>query len=101
MADKETLQIKNWITREYDDPEYEAQIQSLKERIQILEDRRRVLYIFIGIFSAALFVTFLIIILQSFNITKLDTSTINILATATIGQIAGLLYIAYKWLYAQ
>lgn len=97
------LQEKNFIQREYEDPEYDKHIQDLNERIQILESQRRVLNTFIWIFAGALLFTLSIITLQGFSIGgfNLDTTTINLLAGATIAEIAGLLGTAFAWLYAK
>lgn len=93
----------NYILREYEDPGYEAMMVGLNERIAILKSRQRVLKTFTWIFAGALFFTLLIIILQGFSVGgfSLDTTTINLLAGATVAEIGGLLGTAFAWLYAQ
>ena len=99
-AGKENLPPKPYFHREMDldirKRELELEIKKMK-----IEYRSYMMVFLVGIFAFLVVFTGSIIILHGFSIggLNLDTTTVNILATATIAEVAGLLTIALKWLF--
>ncbi len=109
---KELLSPKPWFIqeREIDLEKQEAELTRLKLENKGLEqeldeERRKagrrtlVLYVLLAIFAILIPITLAILIADGAYLIDMDTSTLNILAAALIGEIAGLLTIALVWLY--
>jgi len=104
----ETLKPKNWIQREYEDPDYEKKILDIQRQIEELrelhvkiQDRTVLLRTLTIIFGAGLGFSLACVILYGFKLGgfDLEVSTINILVAATLGEVAGLLGIVYGALF--
>lgn len=98
---KETISPPNYIIRELelDDRRQEAEVAqkelAIKQAQRQIELQARLTYFLTAAFSSALLLTIAVILLQGFAVGgfHLDQNTVNLLAAATIGEIAGLLTI--------
>ena len=98
LVEKES---KDWIRREYEDPDYDSKLADTEAKLRKLQNQERVLKIFTVAFIVLIVFTLAIIALQGFHVAGfvLSVSTINILAGSVILEILGLIAIAYRWLY--
>jgi hypothetical protein len=94
--------------REYDDLDYDQKILELQRQILELQDlhaqmlnRSRLLWTLTLVFGGCLAFSLAIVLLHGFKVGgfSLDVTTLNILVTATLGEIAGLLGIGYGALF--
>lgn len=107
-SERETLEPKNWILRDYEDPDYEKKILDLQRQVAELhefhiriQDRTVLLRTLTIIFGGGLGFSLACVILYGFKLWgfSLDASTVNLLVGATLGEIAGLLGIVYAALF--
>lgn len=101
---KETISPPNYILRELelDDRRQEAEVAQKELVVKKVQSQialqARLTYLLTTAFSSALLLTILVILLQGFAAWgfHLDQTTVNLLAAATIGEIAGLLTILLR-----
>jgi hypothetical protein len=104
----ERLEPKNFILREYEDPEYDQKILDLQRQVIELQElssqiknRSLLLWTLTVVFGGCLFFSLVIVLLHGFKVAgfSLDVTTMNILVTGTLGELAGLLAVGYGALF--
>jgi hypothetical protein len=113
-SSRQTLATKTFILREIEADvrlkeleveqkivELESQKAELEQKLRMARGQERTLLVLIAVFTGLILFTVSLILLDGFNLWgfKLDTTTLNLLAGATIAEVAGLLGIAFRWLY--